>query len=93
VATFGLARSVQRTAERSPAAARSVVIVLNGHDEQVNDGAVRAFAAGWRTASGPVDVVDLPIPDMPHDVIDPDQPAGDVAAVYPVLWALLDGGR
>jgi carboxylesterase len=91
VATFGLARSVQRSAERSPAAARSVVIVLNDNDEQVNDGAVRDFAARWRAASGPVTVVDLPIPGMPHDVIDPDQPSGNTVAVYPFLWALLDG--
>ena len=37
-----------------------------------------------------VPVVVLPTRGLPHDVIDPDQPDGDTALVYPVLVDLLD---
>jgi len=91
VATFLLARATQRSAgDRGPAAGE-VVVVLNPNDDQVDNVDVRRFAEGWGEHDGDVRLAWLPDAGLPHDVIDPGQPAGDPAAVYPILRDLLDG--
>jgi esterase/lipase len=91
VATFLLARFVERSAhDRGPAAA-DVVVVVNPHDNQVDNGFVTGFASSWGPQGVPV--VTLPDQGLPHDVIDPDQPDGDTDLVYPILVDLLESGR
>jgi esterase/lipase len=91
VATFLLARFVERAADDRGPAAGDVVVVLNPDDNQVDNGFVSAFASSWGSQGVPV--VTLPDRDLPHDVIDPDQPDGDTDLVYPILVGLLEGRR
>ncbi len=91
VATFLLARATDRSARARGPAAGEVVVVVNPDDNQVDAGTVTAFAERWGAHDGDVDVVELPFRGLPHDVIDPDQPAGNPSEVYPFLQSLLAG--
>lgn len=88
-AMFLLARAVGNEAPGSTAAAREVTVVLNPDDNQVDNGEVKDLVGRWSDADGPVDVVEFPAVGLPHDVIDPAQPEGDVDTVYPILLSLL----
>lgn len=91
VATFQLARFVERSADDRGPAAGEVVVVVNPDDNQVDRGVVTRFAESWGPVGVTVEV--LPATGLPHDVIDPGQPEGDTDLVYPILTDLLDGGR
>ncbi len=93
VATFLLARSVEEAAgDNGPAAGEVIVVivVINPDDNQVDPGYVSGFATNWNERSGNVAIVELPAVGLPHDVIDPDQPAGDPDLVYPILIDALE---
>jgi carboxylesterase len=90
-AMFLLARAVGNEIPGSTAAAREVTVVLNPDDNQVDNGEVKDLVGRWSDADGTVDVVEFPATGLPHDVIDPGQPAGDVDTVYPILLELLAG--
>ncbi len=92
VATFLLARSVEGAADDTGPAAGEVVVVINPDDDQVDAGYVRDFSTDWNERSGNVAIVELPAVGLPHDVIDPDQPAGDTELVYPILFDVLANG-
>ena len=92
VATFLLARSVEQAAASDGPAAGEVIVVVNPDDNQVDADYVTDFATRWNEQSGNVVVVELPAAGLPHDVIDPDQPAGDTELIYPILFDLLDDG-
>ena len=88
-AMFLLARAVGNEVPGSTAAAREVTVVLNPGDNQVDNGEVKDLVGRWSDADGTVDVVEFAATGLPHDVIDPGQPAGDVDTVYPILLSLL----
>ena len=90
-AMFLLARAVGNEAPGGTAAAREVTVVLNPDDNEVDNGEVADLVARWSDTDGAIDVVELPALGLPHDVIDPDQPDGDVDTVYPIMLALLTG--
>jgi len=92
VATFLLARSVEEAAGNNGPAAGEVIVVINPDDNQVDPGYVSGFATNWNERSGNVAIVELPAVGLPHDVIDPDQPAGDPDLVYPILIDALENG-
>ena len=91
VATFTLSRAVEKSADRRGPGVDDVTVVLNPDDNQVDFDYVEGFVRSWGD-DGDVALVDLPVRGLPHDVIDPDQPAGDVDTVYPFLLELLDSG-
>lgn len=92
LAMFTLGRATQEsTHERGPAATE-VIVVINPDDDQVDASEVKGFADRWARQDGRVDIVYLPAVGLPHDVIDGDQPSGDVDLVYPILLDLLDNG-
>ena len=90
VATFTIARAVETASDVGPAA-KDVIVVVNPNDNQVDPDVVTGFAESW--GSDGVPIVLLPDAGLPHDVIDPDQPAGDPELVYPILIDLLQNGR
>ncbi|MGA7759359.1 MAG: alpha/beta fold hydrolase [Ilumatobacteraceae bacterium] len=92
-AMFLLARAVGNEIPGSTAAAREVTVVLNPDDDQVDNGQVKDLVGRWSDADGTVDVVEFPAAGLPHDVIDPGQPAADVDTVYPILLELLAGDQ
>ncbi len=87
---FLLARANENELRRHRSAAEHVVVVLNPDDDQVDFDHVRNLVDGWEDADGPVEVVVLPAIGLPHDVIDPAHPAGDIGLVYPILIDLLE---
>lgn len=64
-------------------------MLLNPDDDQVDLFDAASFGVGWGDADGAVDIDFLPAIGLPHDVIDEDQPDGDVTVVYPMLSELL----
>ena len=92
-ATFIMGKYVADEAyERGPAA-QDVVVVLNPDDDQVDPTHLAAFAERWADHGDAVSLHRLPAVGLPHDVIDPDQPDGDVGLVYPTLLSLLADGE
>jgi len=71
------------------AAARHVTAIVNPDDDQADRDEVTQLVERWRDGDDPVDLLVLGARGLPHDLIDPDQPAGDVAQVHPVVVGLL----
>ena len=92
-ATFLMADFVAQSAYDRGPAAEDVIVVLNPDDDQVDPDHLAAFAERWDDHGETVTLHRLPPVGLPHDVIDPDQPAGDPDLVYPVLLALLADGE
>jgi esterase/lipase len=92
LAMFALGRATQESTHQRGPAATEVVVVINPDDDQVDPSEVKGFADRWARQDGQVDIEYLPAVGLPHDVIDGDQPDGDVDLVYPILLDLLDNG-
>ena len=91
VATFLLGRATESsTHERGPAAPE-VVVVVNTDDDEAPPALAIPFAVRWAEQDGRVVLLTLPAVGLPHDVIDPDQPGGDISLVYPILYDALNG--
>jgi hypothetical protein len=88
-----LAHSVRDTAAESALAARSVSVVTNANDGQVDNGDVAALVESWRARGAKVTTYEFPKAlGLPHDVVDVQQPAANPEVVYPVLLGLLGFG-
>lgn len=74
------------------AGADEVIVVLNPDDDQVDNGEVTQLVERWSDGDGEVEVIVLAADGLPHDLIDPAQPEGDVDQVYPLLFDLLESG-
>ena len=89
---LGLAVRDEARAKRP--SARKIVFLLNANDHTIKARPVLDLAAQW--ASHGAAVVIYQFPDslhLAHDVIDPREHGADTAAVYPVLDALVGGGK
>jgi esterase/lipase len=81
--------AVQRTARATPAASRSVAIVLNPNDKTISLAPVLALAREWMERGASARVHWLPAAlRLPHDIIDPRQPVRRPDIVYPLLIEL-----
>jgi alpha-beta hydrolase superfamily lysophospholipase len=90
--TLKLGVAVRGAAAQRPAAARELTVLLNAHDHTIANGAAVDLAKRWQRHGGATLVYMLPDSlRLPHDVIDPRHPGSNVAAVYPVVDALLAG--
>jgi esterase/lipase len=86
VALYRLGAIVIDQSESTPPAVRRIAVDWNANDNQIDNSKAQDLADSWR--SNGADVTTHVFPKslgMPHDVIDPAQPTGDVKAVYPVL--------
>ena len=88
-AMYLLARAVGNEAGIAPAGADELVVVLNDNDDSVNNSVDEAIAESMILSEGPAYITYLPDVGLPHDVIDEDQPEGDVDLVYPILVDLV----
>jgi esterase/lipase len=91
-AMFLFAQATENESTTRPADVDEVIVVLNPTDDQVDNGHVRDLVDGWEDGDGVVEIQILPDIGLPHDVIDEDQPAGDVDVVYPILIPLIVDG-
>ncbi|GAC1477255.1 MAG: hypothetical protein NVS1B4_19610 [Gemmatimonadaceae bacterium] len=87
-----LGASVRKAADRSPPAARELVVLLNEHDHTVKAGPAEDLARRWAAHGAAVRVYMLADSlSLPHDVIDPRETGGRTALIYPVLDDLVHG--
>lgn len=92
-ATFLMADYVATSAYDRGPAAQDVIVVLNPDDDQVDPTHLAAFAERWADHGETVSLYRLPAVGLPHDVIDPAQPSGNVDLIYPILLGLLAHGE
>jgi len=88
---MSLGVSVQRRARTSPPAARDLVLVTNANDFAVNNTVATGLARTWQRHGATVRTFEFPAKlGLPHDLINPEQPAQRVDVVYPKLVELMD---
>jgi acetyl esterase/lipase len=90
--THAVAQTLRLAADGHPPAARELAFLLNANDHTVARGPSLDLARQWAERGASVRVYELPDTlRLPHDVIDPRHPGSNAAAVYPVLFALVNG--
>jgi esterase/lipase len=87
-----LGLAIRHAAHEHAPAARHILMLLNAHDHTVSRARNLDLAESWSAAGGNVSVWECPDAlHLPHDLVDPDERFGNVAASYPVILALIDG--
>jgi len=67
--------------------------VTNAAEPRLDNRFTYALIDSWRKRNADVETYEFPIADgLPHDLIDPGNPAGNTALVYPVVARLITGG-
>ncbi|HUY41342.1 MAG TPA: alpha/beta fold hydrolase [Candidatus Dormibacteraeota bacterium] len=89
---YRLSSAVMRDASKIPAA-RAVIVVLNGGEVSVSNGAIRATLRRWRAAGARIERVDLRGMPPSHDIIEPDRNPRLAARVYPAILEAVDPVR
>ncbi|MCC6983600.1 MAG: alpha/beta hydrolase [Bauldia sp.] len=90
VMRFGLI--VADLARERPPAATEIAAMINEADEAASNPLTLAIVESWRRHGRDVEVETIPASlGLPHDVIDPRQPAEDIALVYPILIGMIGG--
>lgn len=89
---FILSRELLEQARAKPPAARSVWMVTNANDAAVSNAICDAFVAAWQAhKTGQVRAYQYPKDlNIPHDVMDPGDPAVKPEVVYPPLLEMID---
>jgi alpha-beta hydrolase superfamily lysophospholipase len=92
--TLKLGVAVRRAAAERPPAVHDVTLLLNADDRTISNGAAIDLMHRWQNRGAVTHIYLLPDSlHLPHDVIDPRHPGSNTGAVYPVLEALLGGGK
>ncbi len=90
--TMRLGGAVFDAAVRERPLAESIVLITNGADRTIDNAKVAALAALWERHGARVVRFEFEAAlGLTHDVIDPTEPCGDTAIVYPALIVLLEG--
>jgi alpha-beta hydrolase superfamily lysophospholipase len=83
---YRMAQYVREQAAETPPAVRRIHVMTNANDNQVDNPDVDHLAGEWRDHGADVVQFEFPKADaLPHDLIDPTKPDGDVAIVYPIV--------
>lgn len=88
---LNLGRAVQAQARRSPPCAQQVLVITNPADETIDNPAIDRLLGAWRRAGAQNVQTYTFNPELKliHDLVDPEQPEGQVGVVYPILLDLL----
>jgi len=87
---FGVA--VLDAARTHAPAARDIRMLLNAHDHTVSRRRNLELADRWASSGGNVAAWEFRDSlQLPHDLVDPDERSGNIAATHPVIRALIDG--
>jgi alpha-beta hydrolase superfamily lysophospholipase len=82
--------AVQAAARRGPPAAQSILIVTNANDTAVNPELTARVVKDWREHDANLETYEFEAElGLPHDLIDPAQPDGQIEVVYPRLINLI----
>lgn len=85
---------VRNAARSQPPRAAEAVFLISASDRTVPNGAAVDLARSWSRHHTSVRIFEFPDTlRLPHDVIDPRQPRGDTAVVYPALAAISRGDQ
>jgi carboxylesterase len=86
-----LGYAATRRLQAEPPAAALGVIVTNDADTAVDDAMTARFAAAWAATGAPLVRYTFPADHaLGHELIDPEEPGGDIALTYPVLLDLIE---
>jgi len=92
--TLKLGVAVRKSAADDSPAVKEISLLLNAHDHTIANGAAIDLMRAWQRRGATTQIYELPDSlHLPHDVIDPRHPGSNVGAVYPVLDAMIAGGR
>lgn len=87
-----LGGGVIEAAHQAAPAVPHITMLLNAGDATVSPALNEDLLAAWRQQRPDVTLRLLPAkPMLPHDLIDPNQPEGDITEVYPIVIHLLSG--
>lgn len=87
---FGLA--VREAAGRYAPAAREILMLLNAHDHTVSRTRNLELAECWSAGGGNVAAWEFSDSlNLPHDLVDPDEPFGNTGVTYPAILGLING--
>jgi len=84
---------IRADARKEQPAANKVFMVINDHDESVNNELCQELVDSWK-GSGAGNVQTYHFPDelgIPHDCISIEQPKGNTRVVYPTLMKMVSG--
>lgn len=92
-ATFRLGAVVLKTARNKPLAVQRALVLMNDHDEAVNNAMIRDLARAWRARAGDRVAFYTFSAKMRliHEFIEPQRPHQRVDVVYPILLKLITG--
>lgn len=86
-----LSKGVRRQAGVDPAAVDDIIVVLNGNDDQVNNGMTGDLAGDWQGSGATVIRYEFPESlGLPHDLIDVSNEKADPDVSYPVIIELIE---
>jgi len=87
-----LGRTVRRSAQTRPSAARALLVVTNANDRAVNNTVTGALVQAWQRQGAPVRTFEFEASlELLHDLVDPNQRGQRVNIVYPKLLELMAG--
>jgi pimeloyl-ACP methyl ester carboxylesterase len=91
-ALLGVAGLIEEASRKQRPKAGSMGVLLNANEPAIDNRATLAVVERWRKRGAKVDVRELQRElGLPHDLIDPGNPEGNVEIVYPVVLDLLNG--
>jgi len=84
---------IRSDASKEPPAAKNVFLVINDHDESVNNELCQQLVDNWQR-SGAKNVLTYHFPDelgIPHDCISIEQPKGNTKVVFATVMKMVEG--
>lgn len=92
-ALFETARLLVAAARKSAPRARSIAVVTNAAEPRLDNRFTYRLVESWRAHGANVETYEFPASDrLPHDLIDPGNPAQNNQLVYPIVTRLIEGG-
>ncbi len=92
-ALFETGRQLIAAARKSAPRSRSIAVVTNAAEPRLDNRFTYRLVESWRAHGASVETYEFPASDrLPHDLIDPGNPAQNTELVYPTVTRLIEGG-
>ncbi|HKB18116.1 MAG TPA: alpha/beta fold hydrolase [Candidatus Dormibacteraeota bacterium] len=92
-ALFETGRLLVAAARKSAPRSRSIAVVTNAAEPRLDNRFTYRLVESWRAHGASVETYEFPASDrLPHDLIDPGNPAQNNGFVYPTVTRLIEGG-
>lgn len=91
-ALFQSGHALVTEARRTKPLAHSLAVITNAAEPRLDNRFTYALIRSWRGHDAEVETFEFPVGDgLPHDLIDPGNPAQNTALVYPIVERLIAG--